>query len=66
MTDALGQPMSKRTISSGEVWQWEFVEATTKKGSVFLIFASESTTEDRSTVYVEFDENGTVRRTWRE
>ena len=64
--DAIGQPMKKRKITSGEVWEWHYVEARTSKGTVFLLFASETKTEERQTVNVEFNADGVVRRTWRE
>ncbi|MEM6672923.1 MAG: outer membrane protein assembly factor BamE [Planctomycetota bacterium] len=63
----LGPPSSRTEKSTGTtVWRYAYSRATTKSGSVFLLFGSQSTVEVEEAVYVEFDDRMNVVKTWRE
>jgi len=67
VSSLLGEPTS-RTLKEGgnTIWKYAYTEATTKTGSVFLLFGSQKTTETEGAVYVEFDADMRVVKTWRE
>jgi outer membrane protein assembly factor BamE (lipoprotein component of BamABCDE complex) len=63
----LGQPSSKTEKPSGTtVWRYGYHKATTRTGAVFLLFGSTVSTETEGAVYVEFDDDDKVVKTWSE
>ncbi|MEM9378489.1 MAG: outer membrane protein assembly factor BamE [Planctomycetota bacterium] len=67
VTLLLGPPSSKTEKSTGAtVWKYAYNKATTKSGAVFLLFGSSSTVETEGAVYVEFDQQEKVVKTWSE
>lgn len=63
---ALGQPSSTTKLDDGsELMKWEYTERKTSGGSVFLIFAGDSTNETRHAAYVQV-RDGVVSKAWRE
>jgi len=63
----LGSPTRSTTKESGTtIWTYSYTQATTKTGAVFLLFGSSRTTETEGAVYVEFDADGKVLKTWSE
>ena len=62
----LGEPTSKAARDDGSsIWKWQYSEATTRKGSVFLLIGTESTKETQGAVYVEMKDSK-VAKTWRD
>jgi len=49
----------------GELWRYSYSKSTKSSGAVFLIFGSSSKSEEKGTVYVEF-QKGQVTKTWRD
>jgi len=63
----LGEPTSRTQKESGTaIWKYAYTQATTKSGAVFLLFGSETTTQTEGAVYVEFDDERKVVKTWSE
>ena len=63
----LGEPTSRTNKASGSsIWKYAYTQATTKPGAVFLLIGSEKTTEIEGAVYVEFDADNRVVKTWSE
>jgi len=63
----LGSPTSSTQKESGTtIWTYSYTQATTKTGAVFLLFGSSKTTETEGAVYVEFDADDKVVKTWSE
>jgi len=63
----LGEPTSRTEKASGTaIWKYAYTKATTKAGAVFLLIGTEKTTEIEGAVYVEFDDENTVVKTWSE
>ena len=48
------------------IWTYSYTQATTKSGAVFLLFGSSKTTQTEGAVYVEFDSDDLVVKTWSE
>lgn len=67
VSSLLGEPTSRTLKESGTtIWKYAYTEATTKSGSVFFLFGSAKKTETEGAVYVEFDADMRVVKTWRE
>jgi outer membrane protein assembly factor BamE (lipoprotein component of BamABCDE complex) len=67
VTSLLGEPTSKASKADGtETWRWRYTEATTTTGTVFLLLGSKSKVEKQNIVYVDFDADGKVVKTWRD
>lgn len=63
----LGSPTASTEKESGTtIWTYSYTQATTKTGAVFLLFGSSKTTESEGAVYVEFDADDKVVKTWSE
>jgi outer membrane protein assembly factor BamE (lipoprotein component of BamABCDE complex) len=63
----LGQPSSRTRKETGTtVWRYSYSQATTKSGAVFLLFGSSTTIQVDGAVYVEFDAEHRVVKTWSE
>jgi outer membrane protein assembly factor BamE (lipoprotein component of BamABCDE complex) len=63
----LGEPTTRTQKGSGStIWKYAYTQATTKTGAVFLLIGTEKTTEVEGAVYVEFDAEQRVVKTWSE
>lgn len=63
----LGEPTRRNELSDGSsIWRWSFTRKVESSSSLILVFSGDSTTETQQSVYVEFDEQGLVRRSWRD
>ena len=63
----LGEPSSRTNKASGTaIWRYAYTKATTKSGAVFLLFGSSSTVQTEGAVFVEFDGDKRVVKTWSE
>ena len=63
----LGGPTSSTEKENGTtIWKYAYTQATTKSGAVFLLFGSSKTISTEGAVYVEFDTDDKVVKTWSE
>ena len=63
--DLLGEPTSRSQPEPGtDIWTWKYTKATTKRGAVFLLFASTTRTTESEAIYVKL-KDGKVTKTWR-
>ena len=63
----LNEPSSKSDLSDGTtIWRWSYTKETSSRNSLILVFSGNSSSETHGNVYVEFDSDSKVRRTWRD
>lgn len=63
----LDEPATKTDLSDGaSIWKWSYTKETSSANSLIFVFRGRSSHETQRAVYVEFDEHGHVRRTWRD
>lgn len=60
----LGEPTSKNTADSSEIWKWSYTERKESSGAIFLILGGHDEKEQAHAAYVEF-KDGVVVNKWR-
>lgn len=61
----LGEPTSKAPLEDGgEVWKYTYTRREKSSGFVLFIFAGSTVESKSGSTYVEFDNVGTVRKSW--
>ena len=60
----LGEPSSKDTADSSEVWKYSYTEQKESSGAIFLIFGGSDKKEQQHVAYVEI-KDGIVTNKWR-
>ena len=60
----LGEPSSKDTADTTEVWKYNYTEKQESSGAIFLIFGGTSSKEKSGTAFVEL-KDGVVTNKWR-
>ena len=67
VSSLLGEPTTRTQKESGTtIWKYSYSQATTKSGAIFLLFGSSKTIQNEGAVYVEFDKDNRVTKTWSE
>jgi outer membrane protein assembly factor BamE (lipoprotein component of BamABCDE complex) len=60
----LGQPTSKTSTGSDEIWKYVYTEHTDSSGAIFLIFGGSDSSDKSETAFVEI-KDGIVTNKWR-
>ncbi len=62
---AMGEPTSKAALDDGgEIWKYTHTRKEMSSGFVLFIFAGSTVESKTGATYVEFDNAGTVRKSW--